>query len=372
MLITPKTPAPNWFKSFFSPSLLAAPAYFIDEPQVDLRLDRNESPYDWPNEMKTLILEKVRHHEWNRYSEPYDLELEGLIATYNHVPAECILAGPGSNFLLTVCIELLGHTLRGKFVVAQPSFPLYESHCQYLGIAYTPWKLNADFQYDISDLDDLPAGSVVLFASPNNPTGNILPKSDLRTLLQKNPDSYFISDEAYHEFTTESTTDLLAEFQNLIILRTFSKALSSAGLRLGYIMASPVFLHECKKIMTPYLIAPLTREAVKTALSNPVLFSFLQNSRLTVLKERDRMYKFFGEELASMLEVWPSHANFLLIRWKKDHAEAKRYYDALIERGILVRNVTRGPGLSGCLRITLGSPEDNTRVQQAFREIAKG
>ena len=200
-----------------------------------------------------------------------------------------------------------------------------------------------------------------MFASPNNPTGNILAKSDLRQLLQKNPDSYFVSDEAYHEFTTESTTDLLAEFPNLIVLRTFSKSMSSAGLRLGYVVAAPMFLHECKKIMTPYLITPLTREAVKMALSNTELFTYLQNSRAKVVQERARMYDFFSQEFASMLQVWPSHANFLLIRWREDHSQALHYYQELIKKGILVRNTTRGPGLSGCLRITLGSPEDNER-----------
>ena len=369
--IIPKRPESKLLQSFFCPTLLSTPGYHIDEPDVRFRLDRNESPFDWPETSKQRILQRVGQHNWNRYPHPFDEELTSLIATYSDVPSSCVLVGPGSNFLLSLCLNAFNQARKGKLVIAQPSFPLYESHCRYSGIPYETWKLNADFQYDTRDLPALSAGSLVIFASPNNPTGNVLPLAKLEALLQAHPDCYFLADEAYYEFAEEIYTPLLARYANLLLIRTFSKALSSAALRLGYLLASAETLQEIRKLMVPYLIAPLTHEAIKEALTHEEMREFIQTCQQTIRKERNSLFQFFTQELPNKpFEAWNSQANFLLLRWQTPE-QTQFWYDRFIHSGILLRNVSKGPGLARCLRLTIGNQSDNVHVKQTFCKILR-
>ena len=220
--IKPKSPSENWVSSYFTPSLRSAMGYKLNDPEgITIKLDQNECPFDWPQELKTKVLNRVLEQEWNRYPEPHGEYFHNLLADYVGVPRDCIISGPGSNTLIPLLIDSMGKTRKGKLVIARPSFALFEAQCKYSGVDYEPWNLSENFEYKIDSLPDLPEGSMVIFANPNNPTGSSIPNELLEELLKKNPSSLFVADEAYYEFAGESCVSLLKSYDNLLIMRTF-------------------------------------------------------------------------------------------------------------------------------------------------------
>jgi histidinol-phosphate aminotransferase len=365
-MIKAKEPAKNFLEQFFTPSLFTSRGYHIDTPHAEIKLDQNESPWDWPEHVKDSILAKLKSAPWNRYPPAFADELAGKIAKLIDVDPSNVLLGPGSNYLIALVLQTFAKKIKGKIVLARPSFALYESHCQYEGIEYEPWPLNQDLEYDVSLLPDLPKGSLVLFASPNNPVGNILTKSTLKQLLTKYPDTMFIGDEAYCEFGDEPYTDLLGEFPNLMLIRTFSKTLGAAGLRLGYIVAGANVIELLKKPRVPFLINQFTLVAAGEVLTNPEMARIFDDIVKNAISERKRVCAALEKDQSRLgFKIKSSQANFLLARWPNND-DSNRVYKHLIKEGILVRNVSAAPGLAGCLRISIGTSHENDRLIAAF------
>lgn len=365
--ITPKSPEQSWLESFFCPTLVQAKAYSIDTPKVKYKLDQNESPWDWPVELKQQVLEAVTKRQWNRYPETLGDTLNEMLAEYVGVPKSCVLTGPGSNLLISLVFDAIGRQLKGKVVLARPSFALFEMHCRYAGIPYETWDLNESLDYDISALPELPPGSLLVFASPNNPTGNSLAKKDLETLLKQNPQSYILADEAYYEFDKEPFTDLLEVYPNLMIMRTLSKTMGAAGVRLGYLLGSEELIGQLTKLRLPYLLNHFAMEAAIFLLGSDDMKAFVKKNIDNVVNERVRVHKAL-EQLSSGKGLWAkqSSANFLLLKFESQ-AYCDRVYNKLVEHGILVRDISAGPGLAGCLRMSIGQPHEN----DAFIEAVK-
>jgi len=364
--VQPKEPSKTWLEGFFNKTLLAAKAYQIDTPKVPIKLDQNESPWDWPVEYKNRILSRVKAKEWNRYPEPYGDELHELLGQYAGVSADCILTGPGSNMLIGLILDGLGRKLPGKMVIARPSFALFEMHCRYSGIDFETWDLDDHFDFQLDRMPDLPSGSFVVFASPNNPTGSFLPKKDLETLLETYPEVYFLADEAYFEFNDEPYIELLKDHANLIILRTLSKTMGAAGVRLGYAIGAKSLIQELRKLRLPYLLNHFSMEAAKVILSEPEMRDFVRRNVENVREERDRLFSDL-QNLGERDGYWvkSSKANFLLIKFR-DQEYCQLVYQRLVERGVLVRNISSGPALSRCLRISIGAPAENQALLEAF------
>ena len=372
--VTPSAPKAAWLEQYLEPSIIGAPPYKIDTPSVDIKLDQNESPWDWPAAIKRKIADKLLEKPWNRYPSTFSDDLADRVAAYAGFAPGSVLLGPGSNYLvslvLTVFTKGIARRQKGAvLVIARPSFPLYESHCNYEGIPYTPWLLDENLEYDVKALPELKPGSMVLFATPNNPVGNALPKATLVTLLEKNPETLFVADEAYCEYTKEQYTDLVGRFSNLILIRTFSKTLGMAGVRIGYVAAHPTYLGYLKKLRLPYLLNNFAIAALDVVLSDPATKDYLATTRRNALHERDRVYEAL-KPLGARHDyfVKPSEANFILIKWPAQ-AAAERVYRGLIERRILVRNVSSAPGLGGCLRVTLGDEKENDAFIKAMTAI---
>jgi histidinol-phosphate aminotransferase len=359
----------NWLGAFFQPSLLAAKAYKIDAPQgITIKLDQNESPWDWPLQLKDKILTNLKNKEWNRYPESMAASLTATLAQYVGVEPECLLTSPGSNHLIALVMDALGRCLRGKVVIARPSFALFESHCHNSGIPFETWDLDENFCYRRERLPKLPDGSLVVFASPNNPTGTGLPKTEFRALLRDFPKVMFLADEAYYEFDDEPYTDLLGEHSNLLILRTLSKTMGAAGVRLGYAIGSPELISLLSKPRLPYLLNHFTMEAAHVMLTDPDMKAFVARNIENARSERERVFKALRSMPCMGLEVINSKANFLLMRWP-NQVDADRVYIGLKTQGILLRNVSSGPGLQGCLRVSIGTAQENDaflKVMQSF------
>lgn len=372
-LVTPKSPNEDWLRAFLEPTLVQAGAYKIDTPKVKIKLDQNESPWDIPEAIKRKVVEKAMTKPWNRYPSAYSDDLADKLAAYAGTAPGTVLLGPGSNYLVSLVISTFTKAIvkfggqSGKVVIARPSFVLYETHCKYEGIAFDSWNLNSDLEYDLSLMPKLPGGSVVIFASPNNPVGNTLRRDDFRKLLASNPDTLFIADEAYVEYASEPFTNLLSEFSNLLLIRTLSKTFGCAGVRIGYVMGSPAYLEQLRKLRLPYMLNHFSLSALEVLLEDSETKAHLARIRENAINSRQNMY----DELSAIArrsgtwQVKNSEANFLLVRFGSQD-DAMRCYQKLISDSILVRNVSAGPGLTGCLRITLGNTEENAAVVKSF------
>ena len=348
----------NWLSTYFSPSLVAARPYKLDAPSgITIKLDQNESPWDWPQPLKEKIANRLLALKWNRYPDAMGGSVTAGLSQYLGIPSENILTSSGSNHLITVILEGLGGQLRGKLVITRPSFPLFESHAQYLGIPYETWDLDERFQYALDRLPALPEGSMVILASPNNPTGTALAKKDLRHLLATYPKVLFLADEAYYEFDDDPYTDLLSEFGNLLILRTLSKTMGAAGVRLGYALGPSELIANLGKLRVPFLLNHFTLAAAEAMFEDPEMGRFMERNIQNARDERNRLFETLVSQLKGV-EVFNSKANFILLRWPKQEA-CQEAYAALMKAGIQVRNISGGSGLSGCLRVTVGRPEEN-------------
>ena len=367
--ITPKSPDTTWLNNYFAPGLLNTPAYAIATPDVSVKLDQNESPWDWPEDLKQKILQKVAASPWNRYPEAMGVGLLNALSNYVNVPADCLLTTPGSNVMIPLILEALGRHPNGKIVIAQPCFGLFEMHCNFAGLDYELWPLDENFNYDIDALPDLPDNSLVIFASPNNPTGTVLPAKDFALMLKNHPKVMFLADEAYFEFNDEPYAELLAEYSNMMILRTMSKTMGAAGVRLGYLMASSAVIEQLRKLRLPFMLNYFALQASEAVLTDKAMREFVKQNVDNAVAERERLALAL-EQFADkgQFRVIPSKANFLLVQWQNQEM-CDLYYNSLIEGGVLVRNMSKGPRLAACLRISTGTTEENSKLLEVITEI---
>lgn len=367
-----QSPDPKWLESYLHPQLTAAKAYSIPTPDVAVKLDQNESPWDWPEDLKAEVCSKLQAAPWNRYPSAYADDLAAKVGAYIGVGGENVLLTPGSNYLIALMISMFGRHRTGKTVIAEPSFALYASHCRYEGLDFEAWSLNADLEYDVELLPALPEGSLVIFASPNNPVGNVLGIEQFEELLKKHPKTLFFADEAYYEYSKTPYTELLGKYSNLIMLRTFSKTLGAAGLRLGYAVGAKAYIDELRKLRSPFLLNRFTLAAAHTVLDKPAYLESFHQAVQRVMDERQRVLQalqsFAADQSSWKFSVKDSEANFLLMRFA-DQAQAEAFDRGLVEQGVLIRNVSQGPGLAGCLRVTMGTAQENDRFLEAVRAV---
>jgi len=370
-LIDPPQPGQEWLREFLTPSLLDARVYRIDTPDCPVKLDQNESPFDWPQALKDKVLKRLSTTAWNRYPSAYNDELTASVARHCGVNPGSVLLGPGSNYLIALLLSTFTRRMSGKVVIARPSFALYESHCHYEGIPYELWNLDKNMQYDVRQLPPLVPGSIVVFASPNNPVGNVLPVRELRALLTTHPDVLFFADEAYVEFSAEPYTELLRDFHNLVLLRTFSKTMGAAGVRLGYLIGPRTLIAELRKLRLPFMINQFAAIAADVALTDPETTEHFRKLVALAQAERGKMQRRLaavGAKSKHGFAVVESSANFILLRWQ-DVSAAKRAYQAMVDAGVLVRDVSGGRGLDGCLRVTVGQESENQKFLDAAERV---
>ena len=380
MALRPQSPDSSWSESFFRPGLLTSKNYLLDtlkpedikaKSQVKIRkLDQNESCYDWPEGLKEKVTEKLRSQSWNSYPSPYALELEELIAEYSGIEKGHVLVASGGSQIISLALTHLLPAPNASWVILRPSFVRYEEIARTQELGMQLWPLGAQYEFTPTTLPPLQDGSVVIFATPNNPTGTVLPSPMLRSMLQDHPRVLFICDEAYVEFAEASHLNLLQNHANLMIIRTFSKSFGAAGMRCGYLLAAKAFITQLRKALRPFSLNHFSLMALREMLSHSETLALMQNYTQMICKQRDELYSNISA-LAQQHQgffVPPSQANFLLLTWH-DHAECMRTYEELKKRGILTRNLSGAPGLKSALRLSIGKPEDNAAVLTALSEI---
>lgn len=354
-----KKPPLSWIR----PAVKALTAYHLEPRDVTtklVKLDQNENNLGVPDPMREELIEALRRAPLHRYPSPSQAEILGTLSAMSDWPKEGILVGNGSDDLLHCLAESFLEPGR-KAVAPTPSFFVYAYTTRLVGAEAIEVPLR-EMQYDVGAIlaaieEHEPA--VVYLCSPNNPTGSVLERSDIETIAEKAPGVVAL-DEAYWEFASGNARPLLADHPNLILFRTFSKALALAGLRLGYLLAAPELATEMRKAQQPY---PLNRVSIEAARLAAAHGELLRERADQIVRERDRLY--FRMTAIPGIEVFPSQGNFLLFRTPLG---AKRTFEALLAREVLVRDVSSHPRLPEMLRVAIGAPEENEAFHSALKE----
>jgi len=351
---------------FVKPSVRAMTAYQLREHTAAVKLNQNENPYDIPDAFKDEILAAVRAQAWNRYPEFTNQTLIGRLADFLRVAPESILVGNGSNELLQTVVSTV--LCRGKrLLLVTPTFAVYTQ----LGLVAEAGIDQIEFETDWSFPTDRVVAALqendyalCIFCSPNSPTGSALPEGALLEILRTTRCPVVV-DEAYQEFSRTTFVHLLQDHANLILTRTFSKALGMAGLRIGYLLASPTMTREFAKAKLPYNLNIFSQVAAEKLLQEPELVDAVIAE---ILAEKQRLM--LALERVDGLQVFPSQANFLMIATQLPGSEL---FERLLQHGVLVRDISKShPRLQNHLRLSVGTPTENDDLIQALHSIMKG
>jgi histidinol-phosphate aminotransferase len=343
-------------RSLLNPALQKIAVYQVEGgQQAEIKLNQNESPFDLPLWLKEEILGEFQMEPWNRYPEILPYRGMKAYADFVGVPAESVLMSNGSNEMLyTIFLACLGPGR--KILIPEPSFSLYEKLALLLQskIVGVPMKPGLDFDTEaiLRAARDEKVDFIVL-STPNNPTSKSLTFDEVR-MIAGSADAIVLVDEAYIEFSRErSSLDLINEMPNVIVLRTMSKALALAGIRIGFAISSPRLMQEISKPKIPFSSGRLAEITLMRVLAN---YSLVTDTVSYILHQRDKIY----EELLSIegVEVFASDTNFLIIRVR----DAAAVFSSLRNEGILVRNVSGYHLMENCLRFNVGLVEENQRL----------
>lgn len=337
--------------------------YHVPDSAGFLKLDAMENPYRLPEALQQELGRRLGSVALNRYPVPTYAALKAAIREKFGIPdGYDVIVGNGSDELITLIATATARKDRpAKILAPIPAFVMYAMSAGFAGMEFVGVPLKPDFSLDRQAMLEairVHRPSVLYLAYPNNPTGNLFDKDDIFAILEAMQDiGLVISDEAYQPFSPESMMSSLPQHPNLAVMRTVSK-LGLAGIRLGYLCAHPVLLAELEKVRMPYNVNVLTEAAALFSLEH--IDVFLEQAA-ALRSERETL----SRALAALpgVTVFPSAANFLLIRLKN----ADTVFEKLLEKKILIKNTSKmHPLLENCLRITVGTPEENSQFLNAF------
>ena len=336
---------------FARPEVRALRAYTLDLTACRFKLDQNEVPWELPRRIKEEVARRLVAREWARYPDFHAERLRQRLGEAHGWTAEGVLVGNGSNELLAATLAAVGGPGREILGLA-PSFGLYPVFALQSGASYRALGPRSDLALPTAELEreiDRDPRRPVLVASPNNPTGEAIPPATIERWAAKlaAADAPLLLDNAYGEFCRHDYRPLLARHPNLVIFRTFSKAWSLAGIRLGYLLAAPDLVAEIVKVKLPYNLGHAAGIAGELALDHAELIE----RRVRLLIARRAQWRALLAQ--SQDEVFDSEANFLLTR--NERQKSLLVKGSLAARGIRVRDVSAGPGLEGCLRFSVGT-----------------
>lgn len=340
-------------------------AYLVPDSSGYIKLDAMENPYLVPPALRGEIAEAVAAAAINRYPDPAAASLKEKIRAAIGLPKGMeLLLGNGSDELiqlLALALNKPGATL----LSVEPSFVMYKMIAIFTGMRYVGVPLAADFSLDLPATlaairREQPA--LVFLAYPNNPTGNLFSAEAVAQIIAASP-GLVVVDEAYYAFASDSLIPHLARYPNLLVMRTFSK-LGMAGLRLGFLVGSAAWLGQLEKLRLPYNVGVLPQlVAEKLLVHHEVLLQQAEQ----IKRDRAKLYQQMNEIAA--VKVYTSEANFLLFRV----ANAAAIFNGLKQRGVLIKNLNGGhPMLKDCLRVTVGTPDENERFMAALKESMHG
>lgn len=333
------------------PEIRSLQPYTIEETSARIKIDANESPFDPPGEIMQEVLEEFSRIHVNRYPDPKNTQLKKQISRQLQIETDQILLGNGSDEVISYLITTFTGQNKGV-LYPTPTFSMYGILASILGQPAMGFPMDDHFQIDskrfIQTIQDR-SPQIIFLASPNNPTGNTIPVETILDILKQSR-TLVVVDEAYIDFSEhQGCMKFLATYPNLIVLRTLSK-IGMAALRIGILTGSPEVVRELEKVRLPYNINTLSQVTASVLLRHP---EPLREQIRMIISERKALSHVMSR--ISALELFPSEANFILFRTP----EADKLYESLLNCGILIRNLNQPGSLKGCLRVTVGRPEEN-------------
>lgn len=318
--------------------------------EASIFIDANENPYDTP---------------YNRYPDPLQLQVKEKISALKGVSVENIFLGVGSDEPIDLLYRIFCEPQKDNVVALEPTYGMYAVCADINNVEYRTVSLKENYQFSADDL--LAAtdenSKIIWLCSPNNPTGNALETAEIEKVL-KNFSGIVAVDEAYIDFSSQpSFLKVLKEYPNMVVLQTFSKAWGSAGVRLGMAFASEDIIKIFNKVKYPYNVNVLTQRYAIKLLDN---FSQVEKKVKAILKNREKLEKQLAK-IKCIKEVYPTDANFILVKT----IDSDAIYKYLIEKGIVARNRNGITLCDNCLRITVGTAEENKQVIAALKNFSK-
>ena len=336
--------------------------YHSAQIDVDVRLNTNESPYPPPPEWLAALQEEVGRIEYHRYPDRSARLLREALAELHGVTPEQVYAANGSNEVLQCLCLAYGGPGRTA-VTFEPTYALHAHIAHLTGTAVVEAEREDDFTLsssEISRVNDEARPDLTFLCSPNNPTGMTETPARVSQVLEGAP-GLVVVDEAYGQFGDWSALDLIDDARPLVVTRTYSKTWSMAAMRLGYLVGPAAVVADLDRVTLPYHLDAVKQAAGRLALR----FKDQMEARVgALIRERRRV----AAALADLpLETWPSQANFILFRPR--HRKGSEVWQGLVDRSVLVRDCSRWPRLEGCLRVTIGTPEENDRFIEALGQV---
>ena len=322
--------------------------------EASILIDANENPFGSP-----------LSHDYNRYPDPLQHQVKAKLSKIKGVPSENILLGNGSDEAIDILYRAFCTPGVDNVILVPPTYGMYEVSANINDVAFKKVNLTADYQLDLDGIANaIDAHTKLIFiCSPNNPTGNSIRRQDIETILN-NFQGLVVVDEAYINFSAvKSFTQELAEYPNLVVLQTLSKAWGLAALRLGMAFASKEIIAVYNKIKPPYNINQATQDIVLEALDH---VDQVNDWIKETVAEREKL-------VCELLEleydhhITPSDANFILVKMD----QPREVYDYLVQYGIIVRDRSKVELCEGCLRITVGTPAENQILLEKLNQINK-
>lgn len=326
-----------------------------DKFQDGIFLDANENSFGSVIESEIEIL--------NRYPDPHQKQLRKSLSNILNISEQKLFFGVGSDEIIDLAIRIFCEPKKSNVIIPQPTYGMYQVACDINEVKVKSVPLDENFDIDVEAvMKAINKNTRMIFlCSPNNPTGNLLSEKRIRFLAEKSDLIIFI-DEAYIDFDEDgSFTKYISEFNNVIISRTFSKAWGLAGVRCGYCIADDFIINLLFKVKAPYTINKLTASAILTALSKS---DTKLNLISKILAERKKLISELSQ-INFIETIYPSSANFLLVKMEN----ASEVFETLNQKGIRVRMRQDDERLKDCLRITVGTYEENNLLIKALKEI---
>jgi histidinol-phosphate aminotransferase len=344
------------------PDLQLAEGYHSPQVDADVRLNTNESPFAPPDAWREELLDALEDVSFHRYPDRPATELCQAVAALHGVTSGEIFCANGSNEVLQCLLLAFGGPGR-RALLFEPTYALHSHISRITGTVVVEGGRDDDFRIDPVDAATLLAAEqpdITFLCSPNNPTGRAEPRDTVEAVLAAAP-GLVIVDEAYGQFSPWSALELRGPgHPGLVVTRTFSKTWAMAGARLGYLVAEPGVVRACEAVVLPYHLSAQTQLAGLLALRHgPEMEARV--ARIT--EERGRVAAALGD---LPVDTWPSDANFILFR-PRDR-DADDVWRSLLAHSVLIRNCANWEGLRGCLRVTVGTAEENDRFLNALKE----
>lgn len=325
----------------------------------EIRLDANESFLTVPEEIENEMVEALKNTALNRYPDPMATKLVNGFAKYFKVDANCVTAGNGSDEIISVIMNAF--LQKGdKILTLEPDFSMYRFYAEIAECESVKYQKNDDLNVDIDEVIALANAEkvrIVIFSNPCNPTSQIIKKDDIRKLINS-VDALVVLDEAYMDFAeNESLLNEFENYDNLIILKTCSKALGSAALRLGFAVANKTLTNVIRAVKSPYNVNSVSQALGEVLFAHP---DYIDECIETVIKSKEELYSAILNIKSDKIErVYESHTNFVFLKVKN----AKEVFEKMKSRGIIIRN------MGEYLRITAGTKYENEKMLATLQRI---